>query len=38
MTLGLAPFSIRTRLTLWYSAVPLVILIVTSGLGYSVLR
>ena len=38
MTLGLRPLSIRTRLTLWYSAVLLVILIVTSGLGYSVLR
>jgi len=38
MILGLRPLSIRTRLTLWYSAVLLVILIVTSGLGYSVLR
>jgi len=38
MTLGLAPLSIRTRLTLWYTAILLGILIVTSVIGYSVLR
>ncbi|HEV8440247.1 MAG TPA: ATP-binding protein [Methylomirabilota bacterium] len=38
MTSRLPPLSIRTRLTLWYSAILLTILIVISGLGYSVLR
>ena len=38
MTPGLAPLSIRTRLTLWYSGILLCILIVISLLGYSVLR
>jgi len=38
VTLGLAPLSIRTRLTLWYTAILLGILIVTSVIGYSVLR
>jgi heavy metal sensor kinase len=38
MTPGLGPLSIRTRLTLWYSAILLGILLVTSALGYSVLR
>jgi two-component system OmpR family sensor kinase len=36
MTLG--PLSIRVRLTLWYSAILLSILVVISLLGYSVLR
>jgi len=38
VTPGLAPLSIRTRLTLWYSGILLCILIVISLLGYSVLR
>jgi two-component system OmpR family sensor kinase len=38
MSLGLAPLSIRTRLTIWYSGILLGILTITSGLGYSVLR
>ena len=38
MMRGLRPLSIRTRLTLWYSAVLLGILLVTSVLAYSVLR
>src|SRR6266542_293983 len=38
VTLGLAPLSIRTRLTLWYTAILLGILIVTSVIGYSLLR
>ncbi len=38
MTLRLAPLSIRTRLTLWYSGILLGILTLTSVLGYSVLR
>src|SRR5205814_5030180 len=38
VTLRLAPLSIRTRLTLWYSAILLGILTVTSVLGYSALR
>src|SRR5262249_31470782 len=38
VTLRLSPLSIRTRLTLWYSAILLGILTVTSVLGYSALR
>ncbi len=38
MTPRLRPISIRTRLTVWYSGVLLCILLVTSVLGYSVLR
>jgi len=34
----LGPLSIRTRLTLWYSAILLGILTITSALSYSVLR
>ncbi len=36
--MGLRPLSIRTRLTLWYTGVLLGILIVTSVIGYSLLR
>jgi len=32
------PLSVRTRLTLWYSAILLGILVVTSAVGYSLLR
>jgi len=38
VTLHFGPLSIRTRLTLWYSAILLGILMVTSVLGYSALR
>ena len=34
----MGPLSIRTRLTLWYSAILLAILTITSALSYSVLR
>jgi heavy metal sensor kinase len=37
MTLGLLPLSIRTRLTLWYSAALLGVLIVIGLIGYTVL-
>ena len=32
------PLSIRTRLTLWYTAILLTILAVISGLSYTLLR
>jgi heavy metal sensor kinase len=38
MTRRLRPLSVRVRLTLWYSAVLLAILVVTSALSYSLLR
>jgi hypothetical protein len=36
--MGVRPLSVRTRLTLWYSAILLGILVVISALSYSVLR